>query len=235
MASLKNPLIMMKEDINRSLRKRVKDREWAMVVDTRKCVGCHACTVSCKAENVTPPGVDYRNVPEVETGEYPEVERYFMPRNCMQCKNPPCLKACPQSAIYIRADGIVGIDYRRCKNCEGEAIQACPYDALFHDDGSFYTDGMPGGIQQYEFSFAYDYNSEWTRRGGKTPVGSCRKCHFCLHRLEKGLLPACVGTCIGQAMYFGDLKDPDSLISGLLKTGRWIRLEKGLSTAPHVY
>ncbi|MFB6125399.1 MAG: 4Fe-4S ferredoxin N-terminal domain-containing protein, partial [Halanaeroarchaeum sp.] len=48
------------------------DKHWGMVIDLQKCVGCDSCTVACKAENRTPPGVTYNVVMEEEHGEFPE-------------------------------------------------------------------------------------------------------------------------------------------------------------------
>ncbi|RMF89834.1 MAG: twin-arginine translocation signal domain-containing protein, partial [Nitrospinota bacterium] len=78
-----NTLERMRADLQRALQKPVEQRRWVMVIDARKCIGCNACTVACKAENATPPGVNYRVVPEVEAGEYPNVTRFFMPTQCM--------------------------------------------------------------------------------------------------------------------------------------------------------
>ena len=108
-----NLLVRMQEDIRRALEKPEGERRWGMVIDTRKCVGCHACTVSCVAENKLPPGVVYRPVLDQEIGEYPNVTRRFMPRPCMQCEEPPCVHVCPVNATYTRPDGIVAIDYER--------------------------------------------------------------------------------------------------------------------------
>ncbi|MFB6133197.1 MAG: 4Fe-4S ferredoxin N-terminal domain-containing protein, partial [Halanaeroarchaeum sp.] len=73
------------------------DRTWGMVIDLQKCVGCDSCTVACKAENRTPPGVTYNVVMEEEHGEYPNTTRTNVPRPCMQCENPSCVQVCPVS------------------------------------------------------------------------------------------------------------------------------------------
>ena len=74
-----------------------------------------------------------------------------------------------------------------------------------------------------------------TRQHDTSPVGNARKCHFCIHRLEAGLLPACVSTCIGRATYFGDASDPDSLVSELVARPNVMRLKEELGTQPRVY
>ena len=88
-------LIVMQKDLERALQKPEAERRWAMLIDLRKCVGCHACTVGCVSENKLPPGMYYRPVHEYEQGKYPQVTRTFLPRPCMQCDNPPCVDACP--------------------------------------------------------------------------------------------------------------------------------------------
>ncbi|RMG58828.1 MAG: 4Fe-4S dicluster domain-containing protein [Deltaproteobacteria bacterium] len=229
----------MHEDLSRALKKPEDERSWVMVVDVRKCVGCHACSVSCMAENVAPPGSSYRVVFEVESGEYPTLDRFFMPTNCQQCDKPPCKAAADKiakDAITKRKDGIVVFNYEKLKKNPkaGEAAQkACPYTAIVADDGTFYTENTPV-LEPYETRSFFEYGKKLTRKGGALK-GAIRKCTFCLHRLREGMLPACVSTCIGRAMYFGDGSDPKSLVSELIsKKGVW-RIKSGEGTEPRVY
>jgi Fe-S-cluster-containing dehydrogenase component len=104
-------LLRMQRELQTALRKPVEQRRWGMVIDLRKCIGCSACTIACKAENRLPPGVVYRPVIEEELGEYPNVTRRFVPRPCMQCEEPPCVPVCPVGATYKRPDGIVEMNY----------------------------------------------------------------------------------------------------------------------------
>ena len=104
---------------------------YAMVIDTRKCTGCHACTVACKAEFEVPLGVNRSWVEYVEKGTYPNVSRSFLPRLCNQCSEPQCVSVCPTGATYKRKeDGIVVVDSDICIGCK-YCMQACPYDARF--------------------------------------------------------------------------------------------------------
>jgi len=121
-------LIRMQAELRRAMEKSVEQRRWVMVIDLRKCVGCHACTIACVVENKLPPGVVYRPVVDEEVGTYPNVTRRFMPRPCLQCDNPPCVPVCPVKATYKRPDGIVAIDADRCIGCR-YCIIACPYAA----------------------------------------------------------------------------------------------------------
>lgn len=229
----KNELLRMQEDLLRALSKPRKERKWAMVLDLRKCIGCSACTIGCKAENVLPPGVVYRPVMDEEMGIYPSVTRRFIPRPCMQCEKPPCVPVCPVKATRKREDGIVVVDYERCIGCR-YCITACPYNARSADFGEAYTDGTPK-VQDYELRPAFEYKKKWPRKHGASPIGNARKCHFCIHRIEKGLLPACVTTCIGGATYFGDNNDKDSLVSELIARPNITTLKSELGTRPKVY
>ena len=105
--------------------------QYGMVIDVRRCIGCHACTVACKSEFDVPLGENRCWVEYVEKGEYPNVGRSFLPRLCNHCSEPPCVDVCPTNATYKRAqDGIVVIDAGLCIGCK-YCIQACPYDARF--------------------------------------------------------------------------------------------------------
>ena len=226
----------MREDLRRALKKPVEQRRWAMIVNTRRCTACYACVVACMAENGSPPGVAYRRVADVESGEYPQVSRIFMPANCMQCDNPPCVKAAPAGAITKRPDGIVAVDYGklRGKDVFEKVQKACPYNAFSYDDGSFYTKGTPAP-QPYEKAATYEYGKPATRTASSGPAGAARKCHFCLPRLGAGMLPACVATCDGGVMFFGDASDADSLVARLLRAHGSMRLQVAQKTEPRVH
>lgn len=239
-----DPLIRMQAELRRAMQKPAAERHWAMVINLRKCVGCHACTEACVSENKLPPGVIYRFVMDEEIGQYPNVSRRFTPRPCMHCDNPPCTQVCPVGATFKQADGIVVIDYQRCIGCRF-CIVACPYTARTMDYGDNYLEDEPedsglvlgyeqGGVWQSASNF--EYGNEHSRTPKRdSPIGNARKCHFCLHRLEKGMLPACVTTCIGRVNYFGDSNDPDSLVSELIANPGIIQLKSELGTDPSVY
>ena len=239
-------LVTMQQDLERALARKPEERRWAMLIDLRKCVGCHACTIACVSENKLPPQMKYRPVFEYEQGEYPNVSRTFLPKPCMQCDKPPCVDACPvkgadgatwKETAGIGA-GIVPVNYLKCIGCR-KCVPACPYDSRSIDMGGFHSDGTPA-LQKYETMPSYEYGKLWPRTPGKVLNGVARKCHFCIHRLANGLLPQCITTCIGRAGYFGDESDPKSLVATvkqankiqLLRDGRD---KNGKDTAPRVY
>jgi Fe-S-cluster-containing dehydrogenase component len=225
-------LIRMQEDLRRAMAKPVEKRKWGMIIDQKRCVGCHACTIACKAENKLPPGVVYRPVITQTKGKFPEIKMSFIPRPCMQCDNPSCIEVCPVKATWKRPDGIVSIDYNKCIGCR-YCLSACPYGARTSDQGLNYTDGTPE-VQPYEKVSGQEYGKKWDRAGNGSPAGNARKCHFCLHRLEKGLLPMCVTTCISNANYFGDMNDKESLIYEISKQSNQVKLLEEKGTEPFV-
>lgn len=105
---------------------------YAFVIDNRRCIGCHACSVACKAEHEVPLGVARTWVKYVEKGEFPQTRRTFTVLRCNHCEDAPCVEICPTTALYRRDDGIVDFDPRRCIGCKS-CMQACPYDALYID------------------------------------------------------------------------------------------------------
>ncbi len=232
-AAEEDVLLRMQRDLQRALQKPLEQRRWGMVIDTRKCVGCSSCTVGCVMENKLPPGVVYRPVIDQETGEYPNVGRKFLPRPCMQCAKPPCTEACPVGATYARGDGIVVIDYEACIGCR-YCLSACPYQARTFDFGEYWTDTAPSQ-SPVDHLASFEYGKHWVRKGERSPVGNARKCQFCLHRVDQGMLPMCASTCLGRATFFGDLNDPKSRVSELLTRNNEMRLKEELGTQPKVY
>ena len=105
---------------------------YGFVIDNRKCIGCHACTVACKSEHDVPIGVNRTHVKYVEKGVFPNTRRTFTVTRCNHCEAAPCAEICPTSALFTREDGIVDFDSDRCIACKS-CMQACPYDALYID------------------------------------------------------------------------------------------------------
>ncbi len=106
--------------------------QFGFIIDNRRCIGCHACTVACKAEHDTPLGVNRTWVKYIEKGEFPNTRRLFSVMRCNHCADAPCVEICPTGSLFTREDGIVDFDKRRCIGCKA-CMQACPYDALYID------------------------------------------------------------------------------------------------------
>ncbi len=136
------------------------------------------------------------------------VRGFFVPKLCNQCQNPPCVQVCPVGATYKTKDGVVLVDQDRCIGCR-YCIQACPYGARYL---------LP------------DVRT--------TPTGQVHvvdKCTWCYHRINNGRDPACVEVCPVGARSFGDLNDPDSDVSRILKERQVAVLKPDLGTKPKVY
>jgi Fe-S-cluster-containing dehydrogenase component/DMSO reductase anchor subunit len=205
---------------------------WTMVADLERCVGCQTCTAACRHANATSPAVQWRNVLDVEAGSFPNVSRTFVPVGCQHCADPPCVPVCPTSATRQRADGIVTIDYDLCIGCAYCEV-ACPYQARFLvDDPHFaYGAAMPNEVE----------------REDPARLGVAQKCTFCSDRIDFGVAngltpgldppatPACVNSCIADALHFGDIDDPESNVSRLLREQKHFRMHDELGTEPSFF
>ena len=105
---------------------------YGFAIDLRKCIGCHACTIACKAEHDIPIGVNRCWVKSVEKGAFPDARRFFFPVLCNQCDEAPCARICPTNALFKRRDGIVDLHGDSCIGCRA-CMETCPYDQLFID------------------------------------------------------------------------------------------------------
>ncbi len=195
---------------------------YGMVIDRRRCIGCHACSMACKQENGTPAGVWWGKVMINEVGKYPNTHIHYMPVLCMHCANAPCVEVCPTGASYKRSDGIVMVNYDACIGCRYCQV-ACPYGArTFLESIQPYYPGR--GLTPYEeMMFA------------KHQVGTVEKCNLCADRIAQGKDPACVATCPTYARTFGDLDDPNSDVSKLISRRNGVQLQPELGTNPAVY
>jgi len=227
-------LVRMQQDLQRAIESG-QTPSWVMIVDTRKCVGCNACTVACRAENPQGPAGSFRRVIQLHFTPGLRPVSIFKPFNCLQCDNPPCAKAVPAGAIRKRPDGIVELDQDQLRGPLAlAAAQGCPFGAIHVDDGKTFTEATPQP-QAYEARRFTEYGRTYARTPGANPLAdTARKCHFCAHLLEAGVLPACVSTCIGGAMYFGNLNDPQSLVHEILGGRRRFAYFDRLGVGPRV-
>jgi molybdopterin-containing oxidoreductase family iron-sulfur binding subunit len=216
-----------------------------MVIDLDRCTGCGACEVACKSENniatVTPEQADmgrafsWMRVMTEVSGDFPNTSMRFMPRPCMMCHNPTCVKVCPVGATYINAEGIVGQIYPRCIGCR-YCANACPYTVKYFN----------WFVPQFPVSERAHLNPDVSVR----PKGVIEKCTFCHHRLQKArekarvenrelreddYQPACAEVCPTGAIVFGDLDNPRHRVQSLKSDPRAMRVMENLGTEPKVY
>lgn len=178
----------------------MKTKKYAMVIDTKTCVGCGNCVIGCKMENDVPDGFHRDWVVEETTGSFPTLHLEIRSERCNHCTNPPCVTVCPTGASHVREGGnLVLVHAERCTGCKA-CIAACPYDARF-----------------------------------VMPEGYISKCTFCDHRIAEGKGPNCVASCPTNCMFFGDLNDPESEVSELLRTRKHKVIAPGAGTIPQVY
>jgi phenylacetyl-CoA:acceptor oxidoreductase subunit 1 len=206
---------------------------YVMLVDIGRCVGCQTCTAACKLANGTPPGVQWRRVLDIESGEFPDVRRTFVPVSCMHCGEPPCMAVCPTQATYQRDDGVVAIDYELCIGCAYCAV-ACPYQQRHR-------------TRRPEFAYGDEPSPAEAATFDPRRLGVSTKCTFCSDRIDLArelaltpgidpeVTPACVNSCIAGALHFGDRDDPASNVSKLLRETEHFRIHEELGTDPGLY
>jgi Fe-S-cluster-containing dehydrogenase component len=97
-----------------------------IVLESKKCIGCHSCEVACQLENDAPPGLPLRHVHTHVSGKLPDSGVHFVSTACFHCADPSCVSACPAGAIHRRPDGVVEHLRIKCIGC-GYCIQSCPF------------------------------------------------------------------------------------------------------------
>ena len=213
--------------------------EYVYCLNLTRCIGCRKCVHACVAENnqSRDPEIQYIRVLkmphgslDVEKGDHnyapasvPEKGFFYMPVQCQQCKNPPCVKVCPVKATWQEPDGITVIDYDWCIGCR-YCEAACPYFARRFN-------WTKPSIPKERLNPNMSYLGNRPRR-----QGVMEKCHFCIQRTRAGKYPACLEVCPAGARKFGNVLDPESEVAYILRTKRvFIQLKEELGTSPRFF
>ncbi len=212
--------------------------EFVYALNLTRCIGCRKCVHACVAENnqSRTPEIQYirvlempRGTIDIEQGNHhyerpavPDEDHYYMPIQCHQCANPPCVKVCPVEATWTEPDGITVIDYDWCIGCR-YCEAACPYWARRFN---FTKPEIPKDKLNPNMS----YLSNRPR-----PKGVMEKCTFCLHRTREGRMPACLEVCPTGARKFGNVLDPNSEVRQILETKRVFVLKADVGTLPRFF
>jgi molybdopterin-containing oxidoreductase family iron-sulfur binding subunit len=141
---------------------------------------------------------------------------------CNHCENPPCVRVCPTQATFKRDDGIVLMDFHRCIGCRF-CMAACPYGARSFN----WVDPRKAANLDEPEEIVLTFPTRMK--------GVVEKCNFCAERLARGLIPACVENSTDGRMLFGDLDDPKSDVSKVVKSKYTIRRKLHLGTGPSVF
>jgi len=201
------------------------EHAWCMVIDLRTCDGCAMCTRSCQQRH----GLrEEQTWIKVYTMEDSSGGTFAMPRPCMMCEDPPCLKVCPVGATIRTDEGLVLVDTDTCVGSRA-CMAACPYEARYFN----WSEPLPSKRMPMPS----------TPQMPVAKKGTVGKCVLCADRLPQGELPACVSGCAMGVLYIGDLvtdiavNGPGNtvVLSEFLRENDAVRYKEELGTNPRVY
>ncbi|MFO0630060.1 MAG: 4Fe-4S dicluster domain-containing protein [Polyangiales bacterium] len=211
--------------------------EFGYALNLSACIGCRRCEYACAQENNTSraPELHYIRVLEIPIGtldviradttyegQVPHEGKFYMPVQCHQCRNAPCVRACPVKATWQEPDGVIVVDYDWCIGCRYCEV-ACPYYARRFNMAD-------PAMRPSEVNPDQGLLSNRARE-----KGVMEKCHFCLHRTRRGEYPACLEACPTGARKFGNLLDPNSEVRQVLATKRVYVFREDAGTLPRFY
>ena len=222
------------------------EHKWGMAIDLSACIGCSACVLACQSENNIAT-VGPEQVSKGREMHWLRIDRYYegseenprvvhQPMLCQQCDHAPCENVCPVNATNHSPDGLNQMAYNRCVGTR-YCANNCPYKVRRFNFLEF--------TAQKTEPESLVYNPEVTVR----PRGVMEKCTFCVQRIQdariraKGenrpvldgeISPACAAACPSQAIAFGDLKDPKSLVAQLARSKRGYKVLEEVGARPAI-
>jgi molybdopterin-containing oxidoreductase family iron-sulfur binding subunit len=219
-------MVSYRDDAQAVTPKKAKaEHAWCMVIDLRTCDGCKACTTACQTRHGLREEQTWIKVYDMHDTKG---DKFPMPRPCMMCEDPPCLKVCPVGSTIRTDEGLVLVDTDTCVGSRA-CMAACPYEARYFN----WTDPLPAKRMAMP-------NTPQMPVPQKGTVG---KCVFCADRLPQGELPACVTGCPMGVLYIGDLVTDVAVnsfgksvvLSEFLRANDAMRYKEELGTNPRVY
>jgi molybdopterin-containing oxidoreductase family iron-sulfur binding subunit len=199
--------------------------QWAFVVDLRRCDGCDKCTVACQQTHYLAKGQSWIKVYKITNAAG---QTYAMPRLCMHCENPPCLRVCPVHATYKNPEGVVLVNQSICIGCR-TCMAACPYEARY------FNWSEPPPAPRLLVQPMPEFPVPQTK-------GTVGKCILCVHNTDHGKLPVCVTACTMEALWIADLVTDVATngnetvkLSKLLRENDAVRYREELGTRPRVW
>ena len=219
--------------------------KFVRVIDMERCMGCRACVAACYTENYFTPDAPWNVMNEYEVGTYPNTRTVFATMNCMHCEEAPCQKVCDSikvHAITKNEYGVVLIDYEKCIGCQYCAA-VCPYGVPQYNNS---IEQLYPGQAKTPYEAIDNKDRHPTHRKKAKTV---EKCTFCWHKIEEAVkagkvdrvgkdpkyTPSCDLVCPVSARFFGDIDDPNSVVSERIGTKKATQLKKEFGTRPQVY
>ncbi len=232
--------------------------QWGMSIDLTTCTGCSACVIACMAENNVPV-VGKLEIWRGREMHWLRIDRYWVedeklgatsddplavnqPLACVHCEEAPCENVCPVNATTHGPEGLNEMAYNRCIGTR-YCANNCPYKVRrfnylnWHNDSVWKeTGGLPESLQM-------QHNPNVTVRFR----GVMEKCSYCIQRIQSAKIrskrelrelkdqeirTACQQTCPTDAIVFGDVNDPNSLVTRWSRTDRRFGLLQELGTRP---
>jgi molybdopterin-containing oxidoreductase family iron-sulfur binding subunit len=233
--------------------------KWGMAIDLNKCIGCSACVLACNTENNIPV-VGKKETKNAHEMHWIRIDRYYsgdeenpevvrQPVMCQHCDNAPCENVCPVAATNHSREGLNQMAYNRCigtRYCNNN----CPYKVRrFNWLDYTGSDAIPNNrFDPANLTMDLSrmrHNPDVTVRA----KGVIEKCSFCVQRIQEKKLDAknngrklhdgelktaCQQACPADAIVFGDMNNPESKVSKLMKDPRNYHLLEELHTLPSV-